>query len=624
MDKNTITAFILIGLILIIFQVVNQPSAEELEKRKLEAQKTEQAAQQGQDGQVAEGLQGMQNTIPTEVSSAEAKNLFNQGNQGATAAGTTTTLENDLFKVNFNSKGGVIGAVELKKFNTAPREGVPGEPVVLGGDERDRFGYQMLINNQRFSTQDFDFTIHQQTNNSISYRLNSGNGGYIEQVYRLGDEPYSIDYDLNVVGMENQITSNEFELVWESNLRQQEEDIENERYRTSIYYYDDNIDYLAERADDEDELEKKPVKWLSMKQHFFNNTIIAKGEGIKVGEIVSKSPADEADPTVKLLTADMYVPYNRSSNYTFPMEFYVGPNHYNTLKAKGIGLENVVYLGWAIFRWVNVGLIIPIFNFLNKYISNYGIIIALLTILVKTVLFPLTFKSYKSMAKMGALRPELEAIKAKFPDDQQRQQQETMKLYSQTGVNPVGGCLPQLLQFPILVAMFYFFPSSIELRQESFLWAHDLSTYDSILNLPFSIPFYGAHVSLFTLLMAGASLMYTRVNQQMTPSAGGAAGAQMKFIQYFMPFFLVFIFNKFPAGLTFYYFLSNIISFAQQISIKKFFINENELRAELKANKAKPQNKKGGFQERLQKMLQEQQKKQAEMQRRQQKNKGDK
>ena len=596
MDKNTITAFVLIGLILIIFQTINQPSKEELEARKLEKQKQEQAAQApAQTAPVAQ--------TPSVASSEEVMKMFNQ--QSTNSEGTKTTLESDKFTVVFDSKGGRVDKVELKEFNTSD-----GQPVIVMDDEEDQFTYQLLLNNQNFSTQDFDFAIQNQTANSVTYRLSAGEGGYIEQKYQLSEEDYSIDYDLNIVGLQNQISSSDLNLKWITNLRQQEEDLENERYRTSIYYQDseEDVDYLAERTDDEDDLENLDLKWLSFKQHFFNNTLIAKNEGFSAGKISSKNPTDESDPTLKVLEADLFIPYDKSPSFNMPMQLYLGPNHYNTLKAKGIGLENTVYLGWTIFRWVNVGFIIPIFNFLNKFISSYGIIILILTVLIKTLLFPLTFRSYKSMAKMGALRPELEAIKAKFPDDMQRQQQETMKLYSKTGVNPVGGCLPQMLQMPILIAMFYFFPSSIELRQESFLWAHDLSTYDSILNLPFKIPFYGSHVSLFTLLMAGASLAYTQLNSQMNAAS---ANPQMKFVQYFMPFFLIFIFNSFSAGLTYYYFLSNVITFAQQWSIKKFFINDDKLRAEMNSNKAKPK-KQGGFQQRLEKMLKDQQDKVAQ------------
>ena len=599
MDKNTITAFVLIGLILIIFQTINRPSQEELEARKLEKQKQEQIAEQSATQSAPVAAQSQV------ASSEEVMKMFNQ--QDPNAEGTKTTLESDKFTVVFDSKGGRVDKVSLKEFNTAN-----GEPVVVMDDEEDRFTYQLLLNNQNFSTQDFNFSIQDQTANSVTYRLSAGEGGYIEQKYQLSEEDYSIDYDLNIVGLQNQINSSELNLKWVTNLHQQEEDIENERYRTSIYYQDDDesVDYLAERTDDEDELEKMKLQWLSFKQHFFNNTLIAKNKDILAGKISSKNPKDESDPTLKVLEADLFIPYDRNPSFNMPMQLYLGPNHYNTLKAKGIGLENTVYLGWTIFRWVNVGFIIPMFNFLNKFISSYGIIILILTVLIKTLLFPLTFRSYKSMAKMGALRPELEAIKKKFPDDMQRQQQETMKLYSKTGVNPVGGCLPQMLQMPILIAMFYFFPSSIELRQESFLWAHDLSTYDSILNLPFTIPFYGSHVSLFTLLMAGASLAYTQLNSQMNAAA---ANPQMKFVQYFMPFFLIFIFNSFSAGLTYYYFLSNVITFAQQWSIKKFFINEDEIRKELHSNKAKPK-KQGKFQQRLEQMLKEQQEKAARAQ----------
>ncbi len=599
MDKNTITGFVLIGLLLILFQVINQPSAEEIEKRQQEKALQEQTQQSNQ-----------QEAVPTQELPEKAissEGLKSQFQQNPNSTGQELVLENEKIIATFNTKGGRLTKVQLKDFNTSA-----GAPVVLMQDSRDKFNYQFVYNNQTFATQEFDFAIQNQTANSITFRL-AADDGYFEQVYQLSEtEEYSIDYDLNVIGLGSEISNTEIELNWKTYLQQQEEDLENERYRTAAYYQDNDnsVDYLAERSDDEDDLEKMPVKWMSFKQHFFNSTLIAKNDGLKAGNISSKTPVSEQDSSLKVLTAQLFIPFDKSDSFTYPMQIYAGPNHYNTLKAKGIGLENVVYLGWAVFRWVNLWLIIPIFNFLNNFIPSYGIIILLLTVLIKTMLFPLTFRSYKSMAKMGVLKPEIEALKAKFPDDAQKQQQETMKLYSSTGVNPVGGCLPQLLQMPILIAMFYFFPSSIELRQESFLWAHDLSTYDSILNLPFNIPLYGSHVSLFTLLMAVASLAYARMNSSMNAAS---ANPQMQFIQYFMPIFLVFIFNSWAAALTYYYFLSNVITFAQQYTIKKFFIDEDEMRKEMLSKKKVPA-KKGKFQAKMEKMLKDQQAKQAQMQ----------
>ena len=281
------------------------------------------------------------------------------------------------------------------------------------------------------------------------------------------------------------------------------------------------------------------------------------------------------------------------------MSFYYGPNHYQTLNKYHIGMEKLVPLGWGIFGWVNRFAVIPVFNFLNSFNINYGIIILLLTILIKVVLLPLTYKSYISTAKMKVLQPEMSELQAKFKADPMKLQQETMALYRKAGVSPLGGCLPMVLQMPILIAMFRFFPASIELRQEGFLWAKDLSTYDSILDLPFNIPFYGDHVSLFTILMTVSTLIYTRMNMQMT----AATNPSMKYVMYLMPIMFLGIFNNYSSGLSYYYFLANMITFGQQYLFKSF-VDEKAIHAKIQENKKKPV-KKSKFQERLEKMAKE-------------------
>ena len=290
----------------------------------------------------------------------------------------------------------------------------------------------------------------------------------------------------------------------------------------------------------------------------------------------------------------------------FAMQFYLGPNHYQTLKKMDIGMESQIELGWPIIRWVSTLIIIPTFNFLNNYIANYGIIILLLTIFIKMLLIPITYRNYKSSAKMKLIKPELDAINKKYEKkDALEKQQATMALYRKTGVSPFAGCIPMLIQMPILFAMFRFFPSSIELRQESFLWADDLSSYDSVLELGFNIPFYGSHVSLFAILMAISVFLYSKFNMN-TPGMGAGGGMQaqqMKLMMYLMPFMMLFFFNSSSSGLSYYYFAANMISILQQVVIKKYFINEKALLAKIEANKQKAKNpKKSGFQKRLEDM----------------------
>jgi len=308
---------------------------------------------------------------------------------------------------------------------------------------------------------------------------------------------------------------------------------------------------------------------------------------------------------VKSLSTGLTIPFSGHNIEKYGMAFYFGPNKYNILNKLDNEMEEIIDLGWGIFGWINKIAVIPVFNFLGGFNMNYGIIILILTILLKLVLSPITYKTYLSSSKMRVLKPEITELNEKYKEDPMKKQQAMMSLYRETGVNPLSGCIPMLIQMPILFAMFRFFPASIELRQESFLWADDLSTYDSILDLDFSIPFYGDHVSLFTLLMAASIMLYTKMNSQM--SMGGATegpmAAQMKVMMYIMPFMMLFFFNSYSAGLSYYYFLANIISILQTVLIRKVFINEDAIRAQIEKNKKRPKAaKKSGFQKRLEEM----------------------
>ncbi|MEZ4883301.1 MAG: membrane protein insertase YidC [Chitinophagales bacterium] len=515
-------------------------------------------------------------------------------------------IENEEFKLTFSNKGGRIYRAELKKYST-----FDSLPLVLIDGVNNEFSYSFGLGTQSISTQKFIFDIAAANDTSIVYRLysDSTKTQYIEQNYSLSNTEYMVDYDYKMVGFDSQLANGKsLVLMWRNEMFQQEKDFKTEQNNTTIYYKEnqEDPDYCTCTEDVKKDLSAK-VDWISFKQQFFNTSLIADNSFYRA-DLDIHTPRDaelvEDKTVVEVAQVELGFEYTKKAEFSFPMKFYIGPNEYSRLNKLDNDLEALVPLGWGIFRWVNKLIIIPMFNFLHNFIGNYGIIILVLTVVIKLVLFPLTYRSYKSFAKMNVLKPEIEAIKEKHKDPQ-KIQQETMKLYGKTGVNPLGGCLPQMLQFPILIAMYRFFPSSIELRQEPFLWADDLSSYDSILNLPFNIPFYGDHVSLFCLLSAISSLLYMRLNSQMTPSAGGAGAAQMKMMQYMMPFMLLFFFNSFSAGLTYYFFLSNIISFGQQYAIKNYFIDEEAIHKQLQSNKKKPP-KKSKFQERLQKMMEEQ------------------
>jgi YidC/Oxa1 family membrane protein insertase len=339
------------------------------------------------------------------------------------------------------------------------------------------------------------------------------------------------------------------------------------------------------------------VQWIASKQQFFSSILIAKDYFSNAYLISTKLVNDKK--YLKTFSAKIGMPFEQKPDYTLEMSMYLGPNHVTTLKKYGIDLEEVVNLGGLMSRWISKYVIIPIFNFLNRFIRNYGLIILLLTIIIKIILLPLTYRSYLSMAKMKILKPEIDKINEKIPADKaMERQQATMALYKKAGVSPMGGCIPMLLQMPILIAMFRFFPTSIELRQQKFLWAHDLSTYDSILHLPFNIPMYGDHVSLFTILMTISTLLTSRLSQQTTSSSQQMPG--MKSMMYVMPIMFMFILNNFSAALTYYYFLANVLTFAQNY-IFKFFVSDEALHKKMQENKAKTV-KKSGFQKRLEDM----------------------
>ena len=432
--------------------------------------------------------------------------------------------------------------------------------------------------------------------------LNAGENKYIEFVYTLPKDSYLLDYKVNLVGLQDVISENAsfLNLEWKDVVKPQEKSIQNERNASTIYYRftDEDVDYIAETKEDKKDLKTK-VQWIGFKQQFFSSVLISKQEGFESPTIETKFDKNSLT-TVKEMSANFALIYDRKPAQAINMQFYFGPNHYQSLKKiDDLHLEKIIPLGWGIFGWVNRFIIIPIFNFLDGFNMNYGIIILILTIIIRLILLPLTYGSFKSQAKMKVLAPEVAEINAKFVDDPMKKQQEMMGLYKKAGVNPLGGCIPGLLQLPILIAMFRFFPSSIELRQQAFLWAHDLSTYDSIYNFSFSIPFYGNHVSLFTLLMTISTLIYTRVNMQMT----AAGNPQMKYIMYIMPVMFLGIFNGYAAGLSYYYFLSNVIGFAQQY-IFKAFLNEDKIHAQIQENKKKPV-KKSSFQQRLEQISKE-------------------
>lgn len=613
MDRNSVVGLVLIGLILIGFSILNAPSDEELaalKNRRDSIARVEQlkAAEQARiPVQSKVAPLPMDTSLVLDDSSRMALLSDRLGAFGQAGTGTEKgiTIENDLMKVTLTTLGGRVKSVELKNYKTWT-----GKPLILFESDSTRFGFNFFAQNRSISTNDLffetqgkAFKVSGTDSNSIAFRAYAGAPDrYIEYVYTLRGDKYLLGYKVNLVGLNKVIASNTgyLELNWQQRLQNNEKDINAERANSTMYYMfsDEEVDYLTETDDVREDL-KTNVKWVAMKQHFFTQVLIADQYFDKPTRLTSVN-GTENQSFVKDVSAVFTVPYKHSANETFGMQFYFGPNHYQTLKKTGFNLEKQIPLGWGIFGWVNRFLVIPVFNFLSGFDWNYGLIILILTIVIKLILTPFTYKSYLSQAKMKVLKPEVEEIQGKFKEEPMKMQQEMMALYRKAGVSPLGGCLPMLLQLPILIAMFRFFPQSIELRQESFLWAKDLSTYDSILDLPFNIPFYGSHVSLWTLLMTISTILITVVNSQST-----AANPQMKMMLYLMPIFTLGIFNSYSSGLSYYYFLANVISIGQQYLFRSF-VDEDAIHKQIQENKKRPSaQKKSKFQQRLEKMAKE-------------------
>lgn len=631
MDKKSIIGIGLIFAILVVFSLVNQPSKEEIAatKRKQDSivrVEAEIALQQQKMLDEQTTQQAIINSADTVFREKAVQDKIDEyGVFGVAAVGEEifTTIENNLMEITFSNKGGRIYSVRLKDFQTHDSL-----PLMLFDGPDTHFGLNFFAQNRSIQTDQLYFEqlggkerisvsgpeikkgnegkIKFNKENpggkeSVTFRLEVAPGKFMEYIYTLEYNSYLVDFDLNLQGMNQYIASNQSYLsfTWSYDMPRQERIVPRfgEDSYTNIHYkfFEDEVDYLAKNKSDNASLNTK-VKWIGFKQLFFGSTIIA-DESFPNAQINQIKTEDDLKYLAKF-HADIAFPYQGTQNETIGMQFFFGPNHYQTLKQYGMDLERQIYLGYPVVREVNRFVIIPIFNFLRKYIANFGIIILLLTLFIKSVLFPFTYKSYMSQAKMKALKPEIDELNEKFGKDKaMEKQQATMALYKKAGVNPMGGCLPMLLQFPILIAMFFFFPGSIELRQESFLWATDLSTYDSILTLPFEIPYYGSHVSLFCLLMTVATIFYTKLNQQATAST---AMPGMKTMMYMMPVMFLFILNSYPSGLSYYYFLANLITIGQTLLIRSF-VDDEKIRAQLQVNKKKPV-KKSNFQKRLEDM----------------------
>ena len=617
MNKNTIWAVLLIGAILLGFSLYNNRAAKEQQKEQsirdsvAYSAAMEAAAKQEPEDTLplpADNKPG----IPQPAGSADGYQFSNAYlNQALEGSDSLYVLENDKIRIAFTNRGGQPYSVQIKNFKT-----YDGDSLELFRGPTNNFSLD-LYTGEQINTGEFFFTTRViEQENILTFTLHFDQDAYLEYVYVLNEDAYLLNLQINLVGMDRYIPRNvtQMDLNWLVDVRHLEKGFDNEKnYSTIAYKYPNSteVENMGHRKADGSESITTRLEWVAFQQQFFSAILIT-DESFNSGDLSFRFyEAENADTLLMNCRAFMQIPYQASPQQSIPLQFYFGPNGYYSLKAYDRSFEQIIPMGGFLIKWINRFGIIPIFNFLNRFISNFGLIIFLMTIIIKLVISPFTFKSHMSSAKMRVLKPEIDKINAKYPkkEDALKKQQETMALYKKTGVSMMGGCWPMLFQMPILFAMFRFFPGSIELRQEGFLWADDLSGYDSILELPFNIPLYGDHVSLFALLMALSMFFYSKMNMKQQPATSQQMPGMQGMMLYFMPLMMLVVCNNLSAALSYYYLLSNLITMLQTWIIQKFFVDEEKLYRQLKekAEKAPATPKKSKFQQRLEQMQRQQQ-----------------
>lgn len=580
MDKNQITGLVLIMAMLMGYQFFFAPKEEPLKPK--------------EKAKIAQ-------TTPN----SPAKIVPIDSNVAKTAAGDFASvavgnpkdviLENKDIKVTFTSQGGRVKNVLLKNYETYNSfNQKKKEPLTIFDESFDKISLELPttkgnidLNKLYFSTNSVGGTVAEGKTEKVVFTLPLANGQTVEQTYSLAGSGFLLDNDLKLTGLDGILKNESVKMNWTENVRPTEKDLTENRKATVNYLINDgeNFDQLSETPTGANEAKlDEPLKWVAFKKKYFLSSFITKNAPILKAQVYGT--ANELDSlNIKTLRANIELPLADLKTGKGSYQWYFGPNDYNIIKDVAPSFGKNVKLSYDIFLPITRYVFVPLFNILEKIFSNYGLLIIALVLIIKFALLPLTYKSYVSMAKMRILQPELNAIKEKVGDDAAKQQQAQMKLYGEVGVSPLSGCVPVLATMPVLMAVFMLFPNLINLRQESFLWANDLSTFDSIATLPFSIPLYGNHVSLFTLLMTVSSIAYGYYNNQNTPDQTGQP-IDMKKMAYITPVIFMFVMNSLPAGMSFYYFISNIVTIGQQIGIRKF-VDEDKIKAVLEENRAK-------------------------------------
>ncbi len=637
MDKQTVTGIVLLALIFLGFTMYNNKQQEKwmAEQAQLEAEAARaDSIYRAEHPELADSLNGamLQEAAPADSLTRYTAEVAYYGAQLAEAMNRTAEelqLENDFLNLTFSTLGAQLTNVELKEYTKyAPTREERNEPVRMFDGDYSNFDLQFYVKNGyknvQINTAEFVFEAlplrSVESGKEQVFRLAITETAALELVYTLyesasPERDYLIDFDVRMQQMAP-VMANQTSLAlnWSSRSFQNEKGFKNENMYTTVAYRfpgDSSIEELSMSDGERSEEESTQVEWVAFKQQFFSSVLIAYDNftNAKMGF----ETMENGSGYVKQFAMEAALPYSPQTE-TLHLGLYFGPNKYAILKkvadpaGEELQLERMIPLGWGIFGWVNRWFVIPVFDLLRNFNLNFGIVILILAVLVKVIIFPMTYKSYVSMAKMRIIKPEVDLLAQKYPkqEDAMKRQQATMELYKKAGINPMGGCIPMLIQMPIIIAMFRFFPASIELRGEHFLWADDLSSYDSVLDLPFSIPFYGDHISLFALLMTIALFIFSWINYQQTASSQPQMPGMKFMMLYMMPLMMLFWFNDYASGLCYYYFLANLLTIAQTMLIRRY-VDDTKIQAIMAANASKRKNqKKSKFQQRYEELMRQQ------------------
>ena len=619
-DSNSLIGFVLLGAIMLWWMYSNQPTPEELEAEK--NKKTEQVQEETiTSNNISTNTDAEFVQATDSLSIAIAQTQLGAFAYSATLGDKETVLENDLLRLVISNKGGQIKEALLKNYVT-----YDSLPLYIIKDNNASFNLNFgTTDNRTLNTKELFFEPTLSTNGEnqvLSMKLKVDDTKFLEYRYEIKPNEYMVDFNVRSQGLSGTFnTSHQVNLDWNLEAFRKEKSIRYENQQTEMYYEkeDENIDYLS--VGGEDDAEEVDVNWVAYKQHFFS-TILITEQAFENASLTSKTLVeDEEVDTTYTKAFNLKAPLAlQSGELNYNMNWYIGPNDYQILKKYDRNIKEIVNLGWGIFGYINRLVFVPVFNFLQGFIGNYGLIIILLTIVVRIIMSPLVYKSYLSSAKMKVLKPEMEEINKRLPgkENAMKRQQETMAVQSKAGVSPLAGCIPAVLQMPVFFALFRFFPSNIDLRQKGFLWADDLSAYDSVFELPFNIPMYGSHISLFPILASIAIFFYMRMSQsqQMNmqqPTQEGMPDMQkmMKMMMYFSPVMMLIFFNMYASSLSLYYFVSNLLTITIMLIIKNYIIDEDKIHAKIQENKKKPK-KQGKFRQRLNDAMKQAQEQQAQ------------